>query len=440
MTGAPTNLDLRTAAARLARRPLWRGSSPTLSALSLLCALAWTFARPAPVTAEEKEKGPPKHYNIEVFQGPVVSSQRVVGMGGAFIGLAEGVAGHLDNPAAFAVRSPFSGNEAFDWDFGTVIFDVVGTGVDFDMSGSGNGYDDALVLQGGANVKLGRFGVGLHLSQTSFLLPRHDEHGKAFNYAWQQRSLGLGLAYAFADGQWVAGLILGTSNAAMANSQTRQSLQMSDAFFSLPDTWGLLWAPQDRPWRLGATLKLPVVMTQENAASFSGAFSESLGKLVVPGSVTLPWSFGVGGATMVWGERPMNVRPGYGQIPLPSGALASDKVPRRYLLVTADLVLTGPTSDGIGVQGWLAQEVQRAGMSPTLSLRGGAEGEVLPGWLVLRAGSYVEPSRFAGRVGRIHATGGFDVKIPVYFDWQLTVVADVASGYQNLAFGLGMWR
>ena len=53
-------------------------------------------------------------YQLEVFQGPVVSSQRVVGMGGAYIGLAEGVAGHLDNPAAFAVRSVFSGNPSTD--------------------------------------------------------------------------------------------------------------------------------------------------------------------------------------------------------------------------------------------------------------------------------------------------------------------------------------
>ena len=178
---------------------------------------------------------------------------------------------------------------------------------------------------------------------------------------------------------------------------------------------------------------------------------EKLGKLEVPSAVNIPWSFGVGGAYKLWGERPLNVRPAYGVVPIPADSVAIEQVPRRYLLVTADLVLTGTTDQGIGVQGWLEQQVDPAGRSVTLSVRAGAEGEVVPNWLLLRAGSYFEPSRFEGRFGRLHGTAGFDVKVPVplkqlgvelgrRIDLQLTGVADVADGYWNMAIGVGLWR
>ncbi len=399
-------------------------------------------------------------YQLEVFQGPVVSSQRVVGMGGAYIGLAEGVAGHLDNPAAFAVRSVFSGNPKLDWDFGFAIFDVIGNDTDLEMSGRGGEFADAGVFQGGANIKLGRLGFGLHLGQTTFDLPVKAKNtdgdlvvqmkgDEPLLYAWKQRTFGLGLAWAFFDGEWVLGTIVGWANAIMANGQTEQSLQMSSSVGL--DNWGLLWAPRSAPWRLGLNLKLPVTMTQENSSAFGGDFVNDLGNLVVPAAVNIPWSVGVGGAYSIWGERPLNVRPAYGTKPIPADSVADDKVPRRYLLVTADLVLTGATDEGIGVQGWLEQEVDRAGRAWTLSARAGAEGEVIPDWLILRAGSYFEPSRFEGRLGRLHGTAGFDVKVPLPLerlgvdvgmetDLQLTGVADVADGYWNMAIGFGLWR
>jgi len=399
-------------------------------------------------------------YQVEVFQGPVVSSQRVVGMGGAYIGLAEGVAGHLDNPAAFAVRSVFSGNPEVDWDFGVALFDVIGNDTDLEMSGRGGEFSDAGVFQIGANLKLGRLGIGYHYGRTTFKLPVKAKNAdgelvvqmngkEPLLYAWEQPTHGLGLAWAFFDGEWVLGTVVGWSSAIMANGQTKQSLQMSSSIGL--DNWGLLWAPRSEPWRLGLNLKLPVNMTQENSVAFSGDFVNDLGKLVVPTSVNIPWSIGIGGAYSLWGERPLNVRPAYGTVPIPADSVAVDKVPRRYLLVTADLVLTGTTSKGIGVQGWLEQEVDEAGRGMTLSARAGAEGEVIPDWLILRAGSYFEPSRFEGRLGRLHGTAGFDLKLPVPLkrfgvdlgmetDLQLTGVADVADGYWNMAIGFGMWR
>ena len=425
--------------------------------------VAWLSAALLPVLclSSAPARAQDKGYQLEVFQGPVVSSQRVVGMGGAYIGVAEGVAGHLDNPAAFAVRSVFSGNPQVVWDVGFALFDIVGNDADLDMSGRGGEFTGAYVLQGGANAKYGRLGFGLHLGQTAFSLPikkkgaddklviQTDGDGEPLVYAWRQRTIGFGLAYALFDGEWVIGTIVGWANATMANGETRQSLQMSSSIGL--DNWGLLWAPRGQPWRAGLNLKLPVNMTQANASSFAGSFVDDLGKLVVPMAVNIPWSIGLGGAYKLWGERPLNVRPAYGIVPIPADAVAKDKVPRRYLLLTGDLVLTGATEQGIGVQGWLEQQVDPAGRSATLSVRVGAEGEVVPDWLVLRAGSYFEPSRFAGRMGRLHGTAGIDLKVPIPLkrfgvnvgrptDLLLSGVADIAEGYWNMAIGLGLWR
>ena len=410
-------------------------------------ALVWILLFAAPAGAADPV------YQLEVFQGPIISSQRVVGMGGAYIGLAEGVAGHLANPAAFAVRSVFSGNGSVDWDFGLAAFDILGNKTDLDMSDRGANFSDAGVWQIGADARYGRFGLGIHFDSTKFRLPINGlnadgklvavtKGGEPLYYSWKKLGLGLGLAWAFDDGQWVVGVIAGWANSTMVNGDL-EPLSMSSLGL---DNWGLIWAPRSEPWRLGLNLTLPVNMTQSASDRV-----DKLGDLVVPAAVNIPWSLGVGGAYKLWGERPLNVRPAYGVVPIPVDSVAADKVPRRYLLVTADLVLTGSTEDGIGVQGWLEHEIDPAGRSPTLSVRGGAEGELVPNWLVLRAGSYFEPSRFEGRFGRQHATAGFDLKVPLPLgmvgvdlgrrvDLQLTGVADVADGYWNMAIGVGLWR
>ena len=53
-------------------------------------------------------------YSIDLYQGAVSAGNRVMGLGGAYVALAEDVDGDLQNPAAPAVR-PFFSIDHFDY-------------------------------------------------------------------------------------------------------------------------------------------------------------------------------------------------------------------------------------------------------------------------------------------------------------------------------------
>ena len=63
--------------------------------------------------------GPPivdNNYNLDLRQGPVLGSSRKVALGGAYIGVAEGIASLSSNPAGVAFR-PQRSTTKFDWDW-----------------------------------------------------------------------------------------------------------------------------------------------------------------------------------------------------------------------------------------------------------------------------------------------------------------------------------
>lgn len=77
---------------------------------------------------------------------------------------------------------------------------------------------------------------------------------------------------------------------------------------------------------------------------------------------------------------------------------------------------------------------------------GGLESEVLPGWLRLRTGTYVESSRFQETTARWHVTGGFEVRV-VSFRFagrerrvSLSAAGDFATNYKNLGISVGFWN
>jgi hypothetical protein len=122
--------------------------------------------------------------------------------------------------------------------------------------------------------------------------------------------------------------------------------------------------------------------------------------------------------------------------------------PRRYYLLTADLWFNGRVDNGVGVESLLFQTVQRSGQKVTLSPRVGFETEVWPKRMKIRAGSYVEPSRFAQSKARVHGTLGFDINVlkwnvfglwPDDYRWQIQVALDLARSYGAFSFGIGGW-
>ena len=124
----------------------------------------------------------------------------------------------------------------------------------------------------------------------------------------------------------------------------------------------------------------------------------------------------------------------------PKAAKVND---RRYLLVSSDIVFDGQTSArGTGVEGFVMQELDPAGSEPTLSLRLGLESEVWNNRLKLRAGSYLEPSRFEGESIRVHGTAGLEVRLFKLWgwDWRVASTVDISRDYENLLIGVGFWH
>jgi hypothetical protein len=125
-------------------------------------------------------------------------------------------------------------------------------------------------------------------------------------------------------------------------------------------------------------------------------------------------------------------------------------MPREKLLVSAGVKITAMTKDGVGLESFLRQRVERSGETPSFSPRLGVESEVIPAYLVLRAGSYYEPTRFRTGAPRVHGTGGLDVRIPIAWSvfglldddttFRVSGAIDAARSYFGWSVGAGLWH
>jgi hypothetical protein len=122
--------------------------------------------------------------------------------------------------------------------------------------------------------------------------------------------------------------------------------------------------------------------------------------------------------------------------------------PRRYYLLTADLWFNGRVDNAVGVESLLFHTVQRSGEKMTGSPRLGFETEAVPTRMKLRAGTYLEPTRFAQSTPRVHGTLGIDISLfkwnvfglwPDDYRWQFTTALDVTRKYTSVSFGIGGW-
>jgi hypothetical protein len=454
---------------------------------------------------------------VEFFQGPVLSSNRVIGMGGAFIGIAEGGDAVLLNPAAMAGRYRHTADDFWSWDWGFSSLQMFEQdGLDFDLSGE-KAYQSALFLELGIQGKIGRHAFGAHGLLHAYSLRLEDRF-----FTYSQSVGGLGYAYAarrlpvrlgvFSN---LGQLVLSDADAIPLARNVGQG-----AFL------GAIYEPCGASYRVGATLRAPIsAPSVANNSAVPGP-----GLLFIPGEIGVGFSYRTGpnrenlcpsygrkappkpspaaaprapslletsansasqaaqasslpedepstAPASLPGEDPApsslppkeDAAPNQTHAPKPlavpnSAAQASHeappqiepprprrgvraKRPRRYTLFAADVVYTGRSPDAEGLQSFFARTQsqnttrQAAGALPTLGLRLGVESEVLDDRLVLRGGTYYEPSRFAAFSGRVHGTAGFELKLfRLVWDWQLNAVADIAPNYANAGFGIGIWH
>jgi hypothetical protein len=437
-------------------------------------------------------------YHIDYFQGPVLASSRVTGLGGAYAGIAEGVEADAVNAAAPAMRVPWS-VDWFDYDLTAGIsFPSLLRKTDFDNNGSaGFSFKDFYFLQAGGNMQLGAWGFGaLADMQTYHLqglppvtgLPPNLHVTLIKGHALASRAL--------LDGQLIMGAGIRIAQLRFTASEDSTGARGSQDLLTMtgagPEA-GIIWAPHRLPLRVGVSGRFPVQSKADpTSPTTPNAQGDTvIGAMYLPDTVQLPWELEAGIAVQL-GPRPLNVpwvnpnevvaqlreqiaqareqRLGNGVSAKDDAALrkieddrlkASKRdararlkardhaLPRNRWLLSSSVLITGPVADAVGVESFLEQRVDRSGQRVSITPRVGLEAEPVGGWLKLRAGSYLEPTRFREGAPRLHGTFGFDVKLLNWsvfgiWDedtyWRVGGFVDGTRGYLGWGVSVGVWH
>lgn len=409
---------------------------------------------------------------MQVVPGPLLAPTRTTGLGGAYIGYAEGVEGISTNPAAPAVREPFS-LDTVDAD-GTITLTLPGfyAGTDFENRGENakrtSLYDNFLVLGAAGLVQIGPWGAAASTDGQSFRIGAGGADGQSISMQLFRTSITL--ARSFFHNQLSIGLGMRAVTMLMNEDQSPVGSLLTMAGVS--PQLGLLIKPEGQRFRFGAAARAPVDAVGQGGprSSFDARGVAVADGFVLPQRVVLPAEF-EGGISVQVGPRPIN--PGW-QDPseqegaavarieadreararrdseaidaLPEGAreakrqeLAREEkairevedvrlsyakallrearetrfsnLPRARILVVVSALVTAPVNRAVAVSGFVSQQYVPYGQSWTVTPRFGLESEPLIDRLTLRVGGYVEPARFDDATPRQHLTFGGDVKL-----------------------------
>jgi hypothetical protein len=422
-------------------------------------------------------------YSLDLFQGPVLASARVTAMGGAYSALAEGVEGITSNAAAASQRDPYSTLRT-DFDVnGGVTFPGSIARTDFDNNGHvGFGYDNFIFATLGGILQHDAWGFGANVSVQNYSLGAPPELGLTGLSGVKNLTVrifkvdAIG-SYGFLDEQLHIG---GGVRGAIFNAVDATGLEsLLLGTYGFGGQGGVLWRPRRLPLRLGGTIRSPVIgglTYAPNVTQDPQTGDRLVGRFYLPRGVNLPWEAEWGVAFQI-GPRPLNLPwtnedkfddpeveeerrmlPGDRHTPpsLEPRYKAARRIlrarnraiPRQKLLLSFSMLVTGPITGAVGVESMLTQKIDRSGERTSVTMRGGAEAEVIENRLQLRAGSYMEPTRFRESTPRIHGTGGFEVRVvdwslfgiyPEDTSFRISGAIDVAREYFGWSLGVGTW-
>lgn len=462
-------------------------------------------------------------YSIDLYQGPVLSANRVIGLGGAFVAIADGTEGQAMNPAATAARTLYSYGH-FDYDAGVGLTFPSGVrNTDFWNSGHRTQLPksqsfDFLFLNLALQLQFGRwgFGVSTDFQQYSLLRGVAPADIAAKDQVKAQIAIGhLQVAHSFFDGQ----LLLGAGIRTTGLSVTKGANQLvgSQELFSTVGTGfeaGVIWQPTDWQIRVGGAYHGGFNTRAAPESTFVLYPDDLQNRLFLPSRVTLPWDVNVGFAAQL-GPRPMNPRwvdPSTVLQPMrrymdwrahererrlrqaehSDSAFETEREHRRrlrklraelraeedldererervekdlvrrlreryhrlarfYVLISTSLMISGTVDNAVGIESMLDRTVQRSGERLSISPHWGIETEIVPHWLRIRGGTYVEPSRFTSNQqgARLHATFGFDTKVfawdvfgawPPDAEWRIGGSIDASRSYLAWGISIGNWH
>lgn len=263
-------------------------------------------------------------YAVDLFQGPVTASTRVVGMGGAYDAIAESSEGNFVNPAGAAIRLPWSYTH-LDYDLGGGIAlsslatraDVFNSGTDRTNFGTTN-QSSFVSLDVEGDLQWGPWAIGTAWTLQQFGLQRSARPETEASNQQLHALFAVGLlhvARSFVRGQLLFGaglrytaLNILSQNVSNYDNQTLFTTQGVGVQF------GWLWRPHDQIFRLGASVR-SAVRTRAEAASFISGdssgnrilFQDTPDQMYLPNEVALPWEWSLGFAVQ-FGSREFNPR------------------------------------------------------------------------------------------------------------------------------------
>jgi hypothetical protein len=365
-----------------------------------------------------------RDYVLDYYQGPVLGSPRIVGMGGAAVALAQGSASMLVNPASPALR-PATSTGDWDWDWHLAWLDP-SLARDYDNDGRvrENALAESPLVTMGLVGQYRGWGVGISLQIAS--RPIELDTGERLTPGFVIGRLVA--ARTFDERRITVGLGLRTANFDLKRSSGAEE----DTLFAIASSSleaGVVWRPADRDLRVGAAVALPVKASEGTAT----CDPEDCAGYILPRAVSVPWEASAG---VAWRHAPTR----WNRI------VDAPWIDERSLIVSGDVVLTGATADGHAFEAFLDKTLLPSGRSVSVSVRAGAEYEWLPGRLRVRGGSYWEPGRIMNTDGRLHVTAGLQWRF-----WQLSLgrkpyrlaletTADLARDYANVGVSAGLWR
>ncbi len=405
----------------------------------------------SPASAQTDTSAQAQSQTVDSTRGPITGSTRRIGLGGAFVAVADDTQGIAINPASTAVRLPYSFQ---DWNVGFGLDVAVGAWLPKnDVYNQGNTAsqdqqkaDKSSALFGSVAllVNYRHFGVGVSAeAQRNAASRQNSTPGVDTSFAANFGTVHMNLAYGFLDGQ----LLLGAGPRLIGMSFDRSGSSSVLGTAGVGYEAGVLVKPISQRYRIAAAVKSPI---DAHLAAEPG---------IAASTVHVPWEVAFGLAYQI-GPRTLNPRlvtaqevarretghdePTDAELDHAAQELFERYEARQrwYLLVSSELsVIQG--GGPVGLSGQTAMD--RAVISPRLGL----ESEVVPHYLRLRGGSYYEPALIRGTQSRVHGTGGFDVKLfkwsvfgllSPFSYWQLSIGADAARAYLNTAFSIGIWH
>jgi len=263
-------------------------------------------------------------YAVDMWQGAVTTSTRVIGMGGAYDAIAEGSEGNFVNPAAAAIRMPWSYTH-LDYDLGGgVALPSTFSNSDFFNSGSDrnnlskSAQNDFIFLDVEGDLQLGPWGLGTAIALQQYGLSRDNVDASANSNQKIRGQFAIGLlhlARSFDHGQLLFGAGIRYTALSALNQNTRT--YNSQTLFTTQGIgyeFGWLWRPRNLPFRMGASMRTAVTTKAETGTSGVAVvdgnrvlFAETGDPMYLPEEVALPWEWALGFAAQL-GARPFNPR------------------------------------------------------------------------------------------------------------------------------------